>query len=130
MEEVVEVGHPPVTQRVWLCRWILIKLHDFGVGWSHRLVSPRAQGRRPITGLFCLLVADRGLVLITGEDASRHRLSAGRRFHQRVGCLVETPQDVIELETVELILQPAAPSDPKVMELDEDPATESDPLAD
>ena len=39
-EEVVEVRHPPVGQRVRLCRWILIKLHDFRVGWSHRLVSP------------------------------------------------------------------------------------------
>ena len=39
-EEVVEVRHPPVGQRVRLCRWILVKLHDFGVGWSHRLVSP------------------------------------------------------------------------------------------
>ena len=32
MEEVVEVRHPLVSQRVGLCRWILIKLHDFGVG--------------------------------------------------------------------------------------------------
>ena len=65
MEEVAEVRHPLVGQRVGLCRWILIKLHDFGVGWSHRLVSPRAQGRRPITSLFQLLVVDRGLVLIS-----------------------------------------------------------------
>ena len=42
MEEVVEVRHPPVSQRVRLYRWILVKLHDFGVGWSRRLVSPRA----------------------------------------------------------------------------------------
>ena len=39
-EEVVEVRHPLINQRVRLCRWILIKLHDFGVGWSRRLVSP------------------------------------------------------------------------------------------
>ena len=31
-EEVVEVRHPLVNQRVWLCRWILVELHDFGVG--------------------------------------------------------------------------------------------------
>ena len=41
-EEVVEVRHPLVGQRVGLCCWILVKLHDFGVGWSRRLVSPRA----------------------------------------------------------------------------------------
>ena len=56
-EEVVEVRHPPVGQRVRLCCWILIKLHDFGVGWS-RLVSHRAQGRRPIISLFWLLVEE------------------------------------------------------------------------
>ena len=68
-EEVVEVRRPLVGQRVGLYRWILIKLHDFGVRWSHRLVSPRAQGRRPITSLFWLLIVDQGLVLIAGEDA-------------------------------------------------------------
>jgi len=41
-EEVVEVRQPLVDQRVRLCRWILIKLHDFGVRWSRRLVSPQA----------------------------------------------------------------------------------------
>ena len=41
-EEVVEVRHPLVGQRVRLYRWILIKLHDFGVGRNRRLVSPRA----------------------------------------------------------------------------------------
>ena len=66
---------------------------------------PRAQGRRPITGLFWLLVADRGLILIAGEDAHRNWLSAEHRFRQRIGHLVETPRDVIELETVELVLQ-------------------------
>ena len=40
MEEVVKVRRPPFGHRVGLCRWILIKLHDFGVGWSYRLVSP------------------------------------------------------------------------------------------
>ena len=39
-EEVVEVDHSPVDQRVGLCRWILFKLHDLGAGWSHRLASP------------------------------------------------------------------------------------------
>ena len=33
-EEVVEVRRPPVSQTVGLCRWILVKLHDFGFGWS------------------------------------------------------------------------------------------------
>ena len=44
-------------------------------------------------------------MLIAGEDARQHWLSAGRRDCQRVGRLVETPRDVIELETVELVLQ-------------------------
>ena len=39
-EEVVKVGRPLLSQRIGLCRWILIKLHDFGVGWSQWLVSP------------------------------------------------------------------------------------------
>ena len=42
MEEVVEVGHLLVDQRVGLYRWVLFKLHDFRTGWSRRLVSPRA----------------------------------------------------------------------------------------
>ena len=41
-EEVVEVRRPPVDQRVRLYCWILVKLHDFGVGWSRWLVSPQA----------------------------------------------------------------------------------------
>ena len=40
-EEIVEVGHPLVDQRVGLCHWVLFKLHDFGAGWSRRLISPR-----------------------------------------------------------------------------------------
>ena len=40
IEEVVEVRCPLVGQRVGLYHWILVKLHDFGVGWSRRLVSP------------------------------------------------------------------------------------------
>ena len=52
MEEVVKIRHPLVGQRVRLYRWILVKLYDFRVGWSHQLVSPVAQGRQPITGLF------------------------------------------------------------------------------
>ena len=47
---------------------------------------------------------DRGLVLIAGEDARRHRLSVGLRLRQCVGHLVETPRDVIELEAIELVL--------------------------
>ena len=42
MEEVVEVEHSLVDQRVRLYRWILFKLHDLGARRSHRLVSPRA----------------------------------------------------------------------------------------
>ena len=45
-------------------------------------------------------------MLIAGEDAYRHRLSAGRRLRQRVGRLIETPWDVIEFEAVEFVLQP------------------------
>ena len=29
-----KVEHSPVVQRVRLCRWILVKLHDFRVRWS------------------------------------------------------------------------------------------------
>ena len=68
-EQVVEVRCPLVGQRVELCCWILVKLHDFAVRWSHWLVSPRTQGRRSITGLFRLLVVDKGLVLIANKDA-------------------------------------------------------------
>ena len=57
-EEVVEVRRPLVGQRVGLYRGILVKLHDFGVGWSQRQVRPRAQGRWCVTGLSQLLVAD------------------------------------------------------------------------
>ena len=39
-EEVVEVRRPLLGQRVGLCCWIHIKLHDFVVRWSRRLVSP------------------------------------------------------------------------------------------
>ena len=104
MEEVVEVRYPPVGQRVRLYHWILIKLHDLRVRWIRRLVSPRAQGRRPNTGLFQLLIADRGFVLIASKDAYQHRLSARGRLHQRIGHLIETPQDVIELKAIELVL--------------------------
>ena len=69
MEEVVKVRHPSVAQRVGLYHWILIKLHDFRVRWSRWLVSPRTQDRWPITGLFRLLTADQGFVLIASEDA-------------------------------------------------------------
>ena len=42
MEEVVEVEHPLVDQRDKLCCCVLFELHDFRVGWSRWLVSPRA----------------------------------------------------------------------------------------
>ena len=44
-------------------------------------------------------------MLITGEDSSRHWLSAGRCFHEHVGRFVEAPWDVIEFEGVESVLQ-------------------------
>ena len=44
-------------------------------------------------------------MLIIGEDGCRHRLLAGHRFCERVGHLVETPWNVVELEAVELVLQ-------------------------
>ena len=40
IEEVVKVRRPLVRQRVGLYRWILVKLHDFSIEWSRRLVSP------------------------------------------------------------------------------------------
>ena len=46
-------------------------------------------------------------MLVVGEDTHWHRLSAGRRFCKRVGCLVEAPWDVIEFEAIELVLQPS-----------------------
>ena len=45
-------------------------------------------------------------MLVTGEDARWHRLSAGCSFYKRVSRLVETPRDVVELEAIELVLQP------------------------
>jgi len=90
-EEVVEVERPLVDQRVRLYRWALFELHDFRAGWSQRLVNPRAQGGRPVTGLFRPLVANQGLVLIAGEDDRWHQLLARHRFCQHVGHLVETP---------------------------------------
>ena len=48
---------------------------------------------------------DRGFVLIAGEDNHQHWLSAERNFCQHDGRLIETPQDVIELKTIELVLE-------------------------
>jgi len=45
--------------------------------------------------------------LITGEDSSRHWLSAERCFHERVGRFVEAPWDVIEFKAIESVLQPS-----------------------
>ena len=44
-------------------------------------------------------------MLVTSEDAYLHRLSAGCCFCKRVNRLIEAPWNVIELETVELVLQ-------------------------
>ena len=46
-------------------------------------------------------------MLVTGEDARWHWLSAGCCFHERIGCFVEAPWDMIEFEAVESILQPS-----------------------
>ena len=67
----------------------------------------QAQVRRPVIGLFRLLVAGQGLVLIAGEDTRRHRLSARCCFCKRVGRLVEVPWDVIEFEAIEFVLLPS-----------------------
>jgi len=42
IDEVIELRHPLVIQRVRLYRWILVKLHDLRVRWSRWLVSPLA----------------------------------------------------------------------------------------
>ena len=55
--------------------------------------------------MFQPLLANQGLVLIAGEDAYQHRFSAGHRFCQPISRLIETHRDVIELKTVELVLQ-------------------------
>ena len=44
-------------------------------------------------------------MLITGEESSRHWLSAERCFYERIGRLVEAPWDVIEFEAIEFVLQ-------------------------
>ena len=44
-------------------------------------------------------------MLIAGESAHWYRLSVGRHFCQRIGRLVETAWNVVELKAVELILQ-------------------------
>ena len=105
MEEVVEVKRSPVIGRVGLCRWVLFKLHDLRVGWSSWRIGPWGRTRWAITGLFRPRVAYRGFVLIAGEDAYREWLSVGCCFRKRVGCFIEAPWDVIELEAVESVLQ-------------------------
>ena len=44
-------------------------------------------------------------MLVTGKYAHWHQLSARCCFRKHVDRLVEAPQDVIELKTVELVLQ-------------------------
>ena len=46
-------------------------------------------------------------MLVDGEDGCWHRLSTERCFGKRVGHLVEVPQDVIEFEAFEFVLQPS-----------------------
>ena len=50
-EEVVEVGHSLVDQRVGFCRWIFFELLDFRAECSRCLFSPRAGIGRTITAL-------------------------------------------------------------------------------
>ena len=107
MEEVVEVKRSPVVVRVGLCRWVLFKLHDLGVRRSSWRIGCGGWTRWAIAGLFRPRIVYQGFVLIAGEDTCWHRLSAGCRLCKRVVRLVEAPQDVIELEAVESILQPS-----------------------
>ena len=44
-------------------------------------------------------------MLITGKDACRDWISAGRCFCKCVSCFIEAPWDVIEFEAVEFVLQ-------------------------
>jgi hypothetical protein len=39
-EEAVEVRYPLVEQRVRLCHWVFVKLHDLEVGRNQRWVNP------------------------------------------------------------------------------------------
>ena len=50
MEEVVDVECSPVIWRVVLRCWIHFKLHDLGVGQSHRWVGPWGLLGRAIVG--------------------------------------------------------------------------------
>ena len=45
--------------------------------------------------------------MVASKDAYQDWLSAGCCFRKRVGCFVEAPWDVIELEAVESVLQPS-----------------------
>ena len=45
-----------------------------------------------------------GFVLVAGEDTYWHQLSARCRLLERVGRLIEAPQDVIEFEAIEHVL--------------------------
>ena len=100
MEEVVKVKHSPVVGRVGLCRWVLFKRHDLGVGRSSWRIGPWGRTRWAIVGLFRPRVAYRGFLLVAGKDACWDWLSAGCCFRKRVGCFVEVPWDVIELEAI------------------------------
>jgi hypothetical protein len=70
------------------------------VGQGQGLVIPRVRGKRSGPGLFRLLVADRGLVLIASKDSGRDGLAARRHFCQCVGCFIEPSWDVVKFETV------------------------------
>jgi len=44
-------------------------------------------------------------MLVASEDTCWHRLPAGCRLSKRIGRHVEAPQNVVELEAIELVLQ-------------------------
>ena len=46
-------------------------------------------------------------MLVISKDAHWHQLSTECCFRKRVDHLVEAPRDMIELEAIELVLQPA-----------------------
>ena len=45
--------------------------------------------------------------MVAGEDTYWHWLFVRCRLRKRIGCLVEAPWDVIDLEAIEFVLQPS-----------------------
>jgi hypothetical protein len=48
---------------------------------------------------------NQGFVLVTGKDAGRDQVSAGRDLGQRIGCLAVPSQDMTQLEAIKLVLK-------------------------